>query len=92
MAKPIRMDELLAELTRLGMPESEDGVYCTDELATAWNMPKPNVRQLIAKAIKAGLCVYAGVAPKTIGINQRLRAIDVYKFTLPSPKKPRKKR
>lgn len=86
MAVSITVDELMAELTRLGVGDtaSTDGVRCRD-LQEKWGVSDKKVRQIMNRACDAGLAERTwvtisdgwGKTTKTQG----------YRFTLPEAKR-----
>ena len=84
MAEPIRLDELMAELERLGVPKGDDGLTCR-ELREYWKCSGDKAHELLRKLLAAGM-VIAGraVRPAIDGI---MRPTPVYRFVKKSKAK-----
>lgn len=91
MAATITVDELLAELTRLGVGREPDAEALTlKELMRQWDLKEHAVQKIIDEAIQAGLCKPVKTLKADKFGDKRLTAS--YKFTLPekTPAKARK--
>ena len=91
MAEPITLDELLAEIERLGGvgDENADG-QTTAELAAEWGVGRERVRSLLHHAKGLGLLeIGSRVEANLAGKKQR---VTVYRIVKPqAPKKASKK-
>lgn len=93
MAEPITIDELMAELQRLGMPENRgnDDGWTVKELMDLWGLGRETVREQIRKGLAAGI-VTNGKAYREC-IDGMMRRSPVYRFKVAVPvKKPTKKK
>lgn len=86
MTDPITLDELMAELDRLGKPKDSDDGHTAAELSVVWRKGLLTTRRLIGRCIEHGVMV-SGRAYRT-AIDGTSRTLPVYRFV----DKPKRRR
>lgn len=86
MPEPIRLDELLAELDRLGVPNDPAGEgHTLGELSEQWSCGRAKALQYLRKCVNAGIVkANKGKRPAIDGV---LRPVPCYIFVVPEKKR-----